>query len=199
MENGGKSMSAYSKLALNDNVASEEISNDNANSVMEEEVSKFDNTYATSEKLQELYNEFDKITLDQDKIKEFTQVKANAISQKVPFRVALAMTTTLVVALLMIFLCVYNIFVINGMSSSINYLQEEVVSCEYDLTKAQGLYDNLTSTDNIKSELSDMGYSEIPSSNIVAVSVPDSVEVTDLQGQTNWFDELCNFLSRIFG
>lgn len=196
-----KSMSAYSKVALNDtgDVVSEEVSNDSTNTVMEEQVSKFDNTYATNEKLQELYNEFDKITLDQDKIKEFTQVKVNAVSKKVPFRVALAMTTTLVIALLLAFLCIYNIFVINGMSTSINYLQEEVVSCQYDLTQAQGLYENLSSTENIKNELSEMGYSEMPSSNIVAVSVPESVEFTDLQGETNWFDSLCNFLSRIFG
>lgn len=194
-------MSAYSKVSLNDSgsMVSEEVSNDNTNSVMEEQVNKFDNTYATNEKLQELYNEFDKITLDQDKIKEFTQVKVNAVSQKVPFRVVLAMTTTLIVAVLLAFLCIYNIFVINGMNSSINYLQEEVVSCEYDLTRAQGLYENLTSTDNIKSELSEMGYSEMPSSNIVAVNVPESVEYVDVVGQTNWFDSICNFLSRIFG
>lgn len=195
-------MSAYGKVLLNENdgVASEIVTNEEAtNSVIDEQVGKFDNNYATNEKLQELYNEFDKITLDQEKIKEYTQIKTNAVAKKVPFRVALAMTTTVIVAVLLAFLCIYNIFVINGMSSGINYLQEEVVSAEYDLTKAQGIYENLTSTDNIKSELSEMGYSEIPSSNIVAVSVPESVEVTDLQGQTNWFDSVCNFLSRIFG
>lgn len=194
-------MSAYGKVSFNDSdVAREVVSSDaTPNSVVEEQVSKFDNNYATNEKLQELYNEFDKITLDQDKLKEYTQIKTNAVAKKVPFRLALTMTTTLIVTVLLIFLCVYNIFVINGMTSNINYLQEEVVSAEYDLTKAQGLYENLTSTDNIKNELTDMGYSEIPSSNIVAVNVPDSVEVKDLQGQTNWFDAVCNFLSRIFG
>ena len=194
-------MSAYGKVSFNDSdVASEVVSSDaTPNSVVEEQVSKFDNNYATNEKLQELYNEFDKITLDQDKLKEYTQIKTNAVAKKVPFRLALTMATTLIVTVLLIFLCVYNIFVINGMTNNINYLQEEVVSAEYDLTKAQGLYDNLTSTDNIKNELTDMEYSEIPSSNIVAVNVPESVEVKDLQGQTNWFDAVCNFLSRIFG
>lgn len=194
-------MSAYGKVSFNDSdVAREVVSSDaTPNSVVEEQVSKFDNNYATNEKLQELYNEFDKITLDQDKLKEYTQIKTNAVAKKVPFRLALTMATTLIVTVLLIFLCVYNIFVINGMTSNINYLQEEVVSAEYDLTKAQGLYDNLTSTDNIKNELTDMEYLEIPSSNIVAVNVPESVEVKDLQGQTNWFDAVCNFLSRIFG
>ena len=195
-------MSAFGKVALtgandvNQEVLTEDV---NTNSVVDEQVSKFDNTYATNEKLQELYNEFDKITLDQDKIKEYTQLKTNAVSNKVPFRVALTMSTVLLVTALMVFLCIYNIFVINNMSTSINYLQEEVVSAEYNLAESKGLYEKLTDTDNIQYELDDMGYSDMPSSNIVAVSVPDKVEVVKLQGETNWFDAFCNFLSRIFG
>lgn len=195
-------MSAFGKVAMteNDNVNQEVLTDDvNTKSVVDEQVEKFDNTYATNEKLQELYNEFDKITLDQDKIKEYTQIKTNAVSAKVPFRVALTMSTVLIVTLLMVFLCIYNVFVINNMSTSINYLQEEVVSAEYNLAESKGLYENLTNTENIQNELADMGYTDMSSSNIVAVSVPDKVEVASLQGQTNWFDAFCNFLSRIFG
>lgn len=195
-------MSAFGKSALfnDEHIASETVTETPQNqSVIDEQVGKFDNSYSANEKLQELYNEFDKITLDENKIKEFTQVKVNAVSNKVPFRVALTMTTVVIVTLLLAFLCIYNIFVINGMSNNISYLQEEVATVEYDLTVSEGLYERLTSTENIKKELSDMGYSQMPSSNTVAVSVPDKVEVTELQGQTNWFDTICNFFSRIFG
>lgn len=195
-------MSAYGKVSFNnsENVANEVLTEDfNQKSVIDEQVEKFDKTYSTNEKLQELYDEFDKITLDQDKISELTQVKTNAVSQKVPFRVVLAMSTILIVTWLLGFLCIYNIFVINGMTNNISYLQEEVASCEYDLVQSQGLYEELTNTENIQNELKDLGYSDITSSNVVAVNVPDKVEVTDLQGQTNWFDALCNFISRIFG
>ena len=194
-------MSAYGKVSFtdNDNVSSEVLTQDFSNeSVVEEQVSKFDTSY-TAEKLQELYNEYDKITLDQEKISSLTQVKTNAVSKQVPFRVALVMTTTVIVTLLLAFLCIYNIFVINGMSSNINYLQEEVASYEYDLVQSQGLYKKLTDTNNIQYELSEMGFESIASSNIVAVSVPDKVEVIELQGETNWFDGFCNFVSRIFG
>ena len=85
------------------------------------------------------------------------------------------------------------------MSNNINYLQEEVVSYEYDLMQSQGLYEKLTDTNNIQYELSEMGFENIASSNIVAVNVPDKVEVIELQGETNWFDGFCNFVSRIFG
>lgn len=194
-------MSAYGKVSLteNDNISREVVSeNFNQESVVEEQVNKFDTTY-TAEKLQELYNEYDKITLDQEKISSLTQIKTNAVSNKVPFRVALVMTTTVLVTLLLAFLCIYNIFVINGISTNINYLQEEVASCEYDLVQAEGLYEKLTNTNNIQNELAEMGFESVSSSNVVAVSVPDKVEVIELQGETNWFDAFCNFVSRIFG
>lgn len=193
-------MSAYGKVSYTetDNVAKETVKEDfENNSVVEEQVEKFDNSY--SAKLQELYNEYDKITLDEEKIKSVTQIQTNAVSNKVPFRVALVMSTTIVVALLLAFLCIYNITVINGMSTNINYLQEEVTASEYELVQAEGLYDRLTNPDNIQEELIEMGYSDVTSSNIVAVSVPEKTEVIALEGQTNWFDAICNFLSQIFG
>ena len=194
-------MSAYGKVSFteNDNLSQEVLTQDfSQESVVEEQVNKFDTTY-TAEKLQELYNEYDKITLDQNKINSLTQVKTNAVSGQVPFRVALAMTTTIIVALLLAFLCIYNIFVINGISSDISYLQEEVTAYEYDYVQSKGLYDSLTNTNNIQGELKNMGYGDMASSNIVSVSVADKVEVIELEGQTNWFDSVCNFISRIFG
>lgn len=194
-------MSAYGKVSFADteNASQEVLTQEfNNESVVEEQVSKFDTTY-TAEKLQELYNEYDKITLDQEKINSLTQVKTNAVGKQVPFRVALVMTTTVLVTLLLAFLCIYNIFVINGISNNINYLQEEVTSYEYDLVQAEGLYQNLTNTNNIQNELAEMGFESIASSNVVAVSVPEKVEVIELHGETNWFDGFCNFVGQIFG
>ena len=194
-------MSAYGKVTFtdNENVSSEVLTQEfNNESVIEEQVNKFDTTY-TAEKLQELYDQYDKITLDQEKINSITQVKTNAVSRQVPFRVALVMSTTIIVTLLLAFLCIYNVFVINGMSNNINYLQEEVATYEYDLVESKGIYENLTNTNNIQAELSEMGFEGIASSNIVAVNVADKTEVVELQGETNWFDSFCNFVSRIFG
>ena len=194
-------MSAYGKVSYSetDNVATESVVQQSTEmSAVDKQVEKFDTAYNV-DKLQELYNEYDRITIDEEKLKSLTQVKVNAVSQKVPFRVALTMTTTVVVTLLLAFLCIYNIFVINNMGSSITYLQEEVVACEEMLVKSEGVYTQLTDPNNIQSELSNMGYSDIASSNIVAVSVPESAEVIELQGETNWFDGFCNFLSQIFG
>jgi len=195
-------MSAFGKVSFTENteVANETVVEEtNNNSVVEEQVSKFDNSYATNEKLQDLYSDFDKISIDQNVIQSLTQVTTNVVSKKVPFRVVLAMTTTMIVTVLLAFLCIYNIFVINNISSGITYLQEEVTTCEYNLVQSQGLYQTLTSTDNIQSELTEMGFESMASSNVVAVTVPEAVQVTELQGETNWFDAVCNFISRIFG
>ena len=194
-------MSAYGKVAFTETeeTASETVTQTyETDSVVNEQVNKFDTSYAV-DKLQELYNEYDKVTLDEEKIKSLTQIKTNAVSTKISFRTGLVLTTTVLVTLLLAFLCIYNISVINNMGNNINYLQEEVIAYQYDLTQAQSLYNELTNVDNIKSELAEMGFDSVASSNIVTVTVPEKVEVIELQGQTNWFDSVCNFISQIFG
>ena len=194
-------MSAFGKVSYteNDNTAVETVIENTENeSVVEKQVDKFDTSY-NADKLQQLYAEYDKITIDEEKVKSLTQVKTNAVSTAVPFRLVLGITTTAIVSVLLLFLCVYNIFVINGMNNSISYLQEEVITCSQELVQVEGVYNQLTDPTNIQNELAEMGYSDIASSNVVAVSVPDRAEVIELQGETNWFDGLCNFLSRIFG
>ena len=194
-------MSAYGKVSYSESdvESTEEIRQDfESTSAVEEQVEKFDNSY-TQARLKDLYEQYDKITIDEERIKSVTQVKVNAVSNAIPFRVVLVMTTTVLVTLLLAFLCIYNISVINGMNTNIQYLQEEVVQYEYDLANSKAIYSDLTSVENIQGDLSSMGYSDIASSNIVAISVPEKTEVIELQAETNWFDGFCNFLSQLFG
>lgn len=194
-------MSAFGKVTYSeteDNAIETTVESVESPTAVDKQVEKFDTSF-NAEKLQELYAEYDKITIDEEKVKSLTQVKVDAMPSAVSFRMVLGVTTTAIVAVLMLFLCIYNIFVINNMGTSINYLQEEVISCENSLVKSEGVYNALTDKSNIQKELAQMGYSEMTSSNIVAVSVPDSTEVIELQGETNWFDAVCNFLSQIFG
>jgi len=194
-------MSAFGKVTFSEteNSAVESVVQDvESTTAVDKQVEKFDTSYST-DKLQKLYAEYDKITIDEEKVKNLTQVKVNAVSRAVPFRLALGITTTAIVSILLVFLCVYNIFVINGMTDSISYLQEEVMTYSEELVQSEGVYQQLTDVTNIQNELTEMGYADIASSNIVTVSVPESTEVIELQGETNWFDSLCNFLSQIFG
>lgn len=195
-------MSSYGKVSYveDDTAVMENVTEtvENTNTI-DSQVSKFDNSY-TTQKLQDLYNEYDKITIDEDKIRSVIQVKTNAVaSSKASFRSVVLLTTSMIIAILLTVLCIYNITVINGMGTSINYLKEEVVAYQADLAQSEALYNNLTNTENIEMELADMGYSEIASSNIVAINVPEKTIVTDMEADTNWFDAVCNFISQIFG
>ena len=87
----------------------------------------------------------------------------------------------------------------NFFKGYLNYLLATIITYEYELANSQTIYEDLTSVENIQTELTDMGYSDIASSNIVAISVPEKTEVVELQAETNWFDAFCNFLSQIFG
>ena len=203
-------MSAFGKVTYNENenTAVESIVQETESvSALDKQLEKFD-TNISSDKLQKLYEEYDKITIDEETIKSFTQVKANAVSKSMPFRLVLGITTTAIVSVLLLFLCVYNIFVINGMSDSISYLQGEVVSYQQELIQSEGVYQENSDLSNIGNSLA--GYvpmekfdettsSEDLGNKIVTVSVPESAEVIELQGETNWFDSICNFLSRVFG
>lgn len=194
-------MSAFGKVSYSENdvESTEDVKQEfETTSAVTEQVEKFDNSY-THAKLKDLYEQYDKITIDEEKLKSVSQVKTNAVTKKVPFRVTLYMTTAMLVTLLLAFLCIYNITVINTMSSGIDYMQEEVINYEYDLANARTIYGDLTNVENIQGELGDLGYSDVTSSNIVAISVPEKTEVIELQAETNWFDAFCNFLSRIFG
>ena len=194
-------MSAYGNVSYvdSDTTSVEEIKQDfESTAAIEEQVDKFDSSY-TQARLKDLYEQYDKITIDEEKLRSVTQVKVNAVKNVIPFRTILVMSTSVLVTLLLAFLCIYNISVINGMSSNIQSLQEEVIQYEYELANSQTIYEGLTSVENIQTELTDMGYSDIASSNIVAISVPEKTEVVELQAETNWFDAFCNFLSQIFG
>lgn len=205
-------MSVFGKVSYtnNESASTETVTQSiESTSQVQEQVEKFDTSYNT-EKLQELYAEYDKITIDEEKIKSFTQTKTNAVSTAVPFRLILGISTTAIVSLLLIFLCVYNIFVINGLNGNIQYLQEEVISCEQRLIESEGIYNSLITItdkdmDTIKNELHyvepniDSETGESTSFVIETVTVSDKAEVIELQGETNWFDAFCNFLSRVFG
>ena len=107
-------MSAYGKVSYteSDNQVVESVTDRIESSAVEKQVEKFDTSF-NAERLQQLYAEYDKITIDEERIDSLTQIKANAMSKAMPFRLVLGVTTTAIVTILLAFLCIYNVFVIN--------------------------------------------------------------------------------------
>lgn len=195
-------MSSYGKILFSNdnNTATENVEEVSQNDdVVEKQVEKFDTNYS-NDRLQDLYKEFDAVTVDEDFVKTAQSVKADVVAKSnLSAKTKLYISTACIVSLLLLFLVIYNVFVINSMGSSIQVLQTEVASAEYELAQSSELYDTLTNETNIQSELTENGYSQMSSDQVKTINVAKKVAVDTLKGETNWFDAFCNFISKIIG
>ena len=148
----------------------------------------------TADKLNELYNEFDSITLDNSAFDTIT--KRNAEAVKVSARTKLYLTTGFVIAALLLFLAIYNIFVINNMSNSIDILQDDLTYQEYQVADKARKVNDLTNKSDLENILYDMQYAPVSESIAINSSIND---YAPLQGESNWFDKFCEFVGSIFG
>lgn len=177
------------------------LQNDFTTETMDDEIEtsqigteKFSTDY-TADKLNELYNEFDSITLDNSAIDTIT--KRNAEAVKVGARTKLYLTTGFVIAALLLFLAIYNIFVISNTSNSIDILQDDLTYQEYQVTEKARRVSELTDDAKLEPLLDSMGYAEVSSEVITINSSINNYE--QLQGESNWFDKFCEFVGSIFG
>ncbi len=164
------------------------------------QLNKFDTTY-TSKKLNDLYNQFDSITFND--VNNATIVKENVMVQtgaQVSFKTAVYLTTAVIVTLLLAFLAIYNIFVINGLNSNIQLLQEDVAV-------AEAQFNNLNNQNNLtEEELKQLiknslkgNYDDISDNGFVSVALLETNPTGNYDIDTNWFDQFCTFLSNLFG
>lgn len=156
----------------------------------------FDNTY-TSTKLNDLYKEFDSITLDENTLELAKEESVAKVHMSTRQKVYL--TAGIVVAILMLFMAIYNIFVINGLNGDIDILQKDIAKQEYDIaTKTRNL-DSLTSASAVTEDLVEMGYSAEAMNGAIYVTMPESATQNDVEINGNWWDSFCDFVSSIFG
>ena len=187
-------MSAYSKLFANSaDIAEGEVTDIETKAPAEitETISKGFDDYG-SDKLKDIYNEIDLDTMTIPEVSTRTVVRAKASTRLKVYTATLA-----IIAVMFAVLAIYNIFVINSYSTSIQCLQQDVMQSEYNLQKAKDAYNTLVDNTNVQNELTEMGYSE--ARDMIYMDIADKAEVTKLVGETNWFDNFCKFLSSVFG
>ena len=192
-------MASYKRIVLTEHDSAPTAT---INSDVKKQLNRFDTTY-TYKKLNELYNEFDAMAVNNETVNS-TIVKTNAVDTVDVYakaKVIIYLTTTIIVTALLAFLAIYNIFVINGLNSNINLLQEDVET-------AQQQYDNLRKNfgDLSEAELRALineafngEYGDIESNGSNSVGMLDTNNGSAEQVSTNWFDQLCTFLSNLFG
>lgn len=151
----------------------------------------------SSEKLNDLYKQFDAITLDENTLELAKEEKVEKV--RASARQKLVLATSVVVAVLLLFLAVYNIFVINAYYGDINILKKDIAKQEYDIADKTRKLDNLTSVDNIKADLIEQGYSAEALEGAVYFELPEAYDVEEVKVKGNWWDSFCDFISSIFG
>lgn len=193
---------AYSRLLLketNNSLTEKATDSEKPNlSVVNNEYKKFDTNYQ-SDKVKNLFNEYENINSYDNDLEDRTAVLENAVeSEKLSFRAKLYLTSAIVVATLLVFLAIYNLFVINAYSSNISILQDNVAIEQANYNQVYATYSGLTDEELIKLELEERGYYQISENNIVSVDVGETARVVEPEGSTNLFDSICNFISGLF-
>ena len=202
-------MDDSAKVSFDDN-AFDDIALDLVDDVQEEvvestfqaEVEKFDtsNTADISQKLSKLYSEFDTLVIDEDKLRDLTTVKSQEKAvEPVSFRSMLYLSSAVLITALLLFMVIYNFVVINGLNGSIQLLEADIAAAQSQLSVTMDTYESLTNEATIRQELANLGFSDISETDIMILSnVENKVAVPTLEGETNWFDGLCNMISYVF-
>ncbi len=174
---------------------------DNDSSSVMKQLEKFDNTYTnsateTSKKLENLYNEFDSITFNNSNtISANVEETKTAVMAKTSLKVKVYLACAIITTIMLMFLAIYNIFVIKNMNSSISLLQAQEITKSAELenliTENSQLQDSVV--DKVKDE-----FAPIDENNKVIIDLINKQQVENLSVESNWFDALCNFLSNLF-
>ena len=192
-------MSAFKRVVLaeKDNSVVESVDSNTTTDAVQKQVNNFDTDY-TDKKLNYLYKEFDSITVNEtdllNDVQEQKQAKAKMSAKSV-----IRLVSASIVAALLTFLAIYNIFVINGLKNDINIINGDITNSEVQLDSAKQTYNTLTDTTDIESELAGAGYSSIDDMTKVHITLPEYNGAQSAQVSTNWWDSFCNFIASIFG
>ena len=192
-------MASYKRIVLTEHDSAPTAT---INSDVKKQLSRFDTTY-TSKKLNELYNEFDAMAVNNETVNS-TIVKTNAVDTVDVYakaKVIIYLTTTIIVTALLAFLAIYNIFVINGLNNNINLLQEDVETAQLQYDNLRKNFGDLSEAElrALINEAFNGEYGDIESNGSNSVGMLDTNNGSAEQVSTNWFDQLCTFLSNLFG
>lgn len=192
-------MASYKRIVLTEHDSAPTAT---INSDVKKQLNRFDTTY-TSKKLNELYNEFDAMAVNNETVNS-TIVKTNAVDTVDVYakvKVIIYLTTTIIVTALLAFLAIYNIFVINGLNNNINLLQEDVETAQLQYDNLRKNFGDLSEAElrALINEAFNGEYGDIESNGSNSVGMLDTNNGSAEQVSTNWFDQLCTFLSNLFG
>ena len=115
-------------------------------------------------------------------------------------RMKLVMTSFIVIVASLLFATVWNFVQVNKINSSIAEREQSISELQISISKLTGEYNMLDDLDHLKSLAEKAGYVEIDDSNSVNISLDDLyVEETVEKIPSNWFNDVCEFITSLFG
>ena len=160
-------------------------------------------TYTPKEKPKK-DNEFDKILEVSNNLQtteETISVKNKQTNQKVQVKMRpqgkLILAVISIIIILLSSLCIYNAVNINNLNRDINNLNNEITVQDFNVDKAIKNLQNLT--DDAKSDEQALKLELEKATDTHEVTLYIRQESSSVKEVSNWFDKLCNFLSKILG
>lgn len=138
-------------------------------------------------------------TIKKDETPVVNLVKSRQkIELKGRMKIVLAMFTIILASL--VFVTFYNFISANQIRNTFAGKQQEISSLEASISKLYAEYNYLDSDEQIKKLAEKEGYVDITDENTVTVSVGEEhYETTIKDLPSNWFNDVCEFFSRLFG
>ena len=96
-------------------------------------------------------------------------------------------------------LCITNAINISNLNNTINQTTTSINDINKNIQTTIKDIGKLTDEQEIKNNASDLGLSEVEAKNNIEIELNQKNEVEDYKGQTNFFDEICNFIRSLFG
>lgn len=163
------------------------------------ELDKFDTNYS-SDKLNSIYNDYESIVLNPEKN---TLTKNNAYvatksKKSLSFKTKVYIVSACVIISLLLFLAIFNVFVIKNMNNSIQLVEGNVVEQEEKLSDVIKDYNKLNNISKWEEELRENGY-DVDKAVQAKLNLIIPTDSGDVSFETNWFDKVCDFISHLFG
>lgn len=149
-------------------------------------------------------NEFEKFVTQQD---DYTPQKETFVveksAEKPSFRLKQKAKVWLVcfavIIIMLSALTITNAININKLNNNIEQTSSSITDINKDIQNTIKDIGKLTDEQEIKNNASELGLTEVEPKNNIEIQLNEKNVVEDYQGQTNFFDDICNFIRSLFG
>lgn len=159
-------------------------------------------TYTPKEKTKE--SDFDKIlevsnnqVVDEETVTVSSTTKAQKVKLKVRPQGKIILALISAVIIMLSSLSIYNAVKISKLNESINNINNEITIQDFNIDKAIKNLDKLTLDATSPEQAQNLGLEQ--AAEPTQITLYERQEVNKTSGVTNWFNKLCNFISKLFG